>query len=158
MSKHKESEIQYLFKVNLKGRRSIWRTVLLRGDQNLDDLHEAIFAAFDRYDEHLYCFYFPKARRRRLPSGKPPREYRSPHGFDRTKGFEIDNQYNAAKARLDDLRLKVGQTFEYLFDFGDEWWHEIIVQEIGPSESGGTYPRILEKRLASPPQYPERDE
>jgi Plasmid pRiA4b ORF-3-like protein len=158
MSKHKESENEYLFKVNLKGRRSIWRTVLLRGDQTLDDLHEAIFAAFDRYDEHLYCFYFPKGRQGRLASGKPPKEYRSPRGFDRTDEFEIDNRYNAAKARLDDLRLKVGQTFEYLFDFGDEWWHEIIVQGIGPSESGETYPRILEKRLASPPQYPESDE
>jgi hypothetical protein len=158
MSKHKESEIQYLLKVNLKGRRSMWRTVLLRGDQTLDDLHEAIFAAFDRYDEHLYCFYFPKARQGRLPSGKPPKEYRSPRGLNRTKGFEIDNRYNAARARLDDLRLKVGQTFEYLFDFGDEWWHEILVQGIGPSESGGTYPRIVEKRLASPPQYSESDE
>jgi hypothetical protein len=158
MSKHKESENEYLFKVNLRGRRSIWRTVLLRGDQTLDDLHEAIFAAFDRYDEHLYCFYFPKARRARLPSSKPPKEYRSPRGFDGTKGLEIDNRYNAAGARLDDLRLKVSQTFEYLFDFGDEWWHEIIVQKIGPIESGGTYPRIVEKRLASPPQYPETDE
>jgi hypothetical protein len=158
MSKHKESENEYLVKVNLKGRRSIWRTVLLRGDQTLDDLHEVIFVAFDRYDEHLYCFYFPKARRRRLPSDKPPKEYRSPRGFDQTKGFEIDNRYNAAKARLDDLQLKVGQTFEYLFDFGDEWWHEIIVQGIGPSKPGGTYPRIVEKRLPSPPQYPESDE
>jgi hypothetical protein len=41
MSKHKESENEYLFKVNLKGRRSIWRTVLLRGDQTLDDLHDS---------------------------------------------------------------------------------------------------------------------
>jgi Plasmid pRiA4b ORF-3-like protein len=158
MSKHGESENEYLFKVNLKRRRSIWRTVLLRGDQTLDELHEAIFAAFDRYDEHLYCFYFPKARQGRLASGKPPKEYRSPRGFDRTEVFEIDNRYNAARARLDDLRLKVGQTFEYLFDFGDEWWHEIIVQGIGPSESGGTYPRIVVKRLPSPPQYPESDE
>ena len=158
MSKHKESEIQYLFKVNLKRRRSIWRTLLLRGDQTLDDLHEAIFAAFDRYDEHLYSFYFPKARQGRLPSGKRPKEYSSPRGFDRTERFEIDNRFNAARARLDDLRLNVSQTFEYLFDFGDEWWHEIIVQGIEPSESGGTYPRILEKRLASPPQYRESDQ
>jgi len=158
MSKHGESENEYLFKVNLKRRRSIWRTVLLRGDQTLDELHEVIFAAFDRYDEHLYCFYFPKARQGRLASGKPPKEYRSPRGFDRTEVFEIDNRYNAARARLDDLWLKVGQTFEYLFDFGDEWWHEIIVQGIEPSESGGTYPRIVEKRLPSPPQYPESDE
>jgi hypothetical protein len=60
MSKHKESENEYLVKVNLKGRRSIWRTVLLRGDQTLDDLHEVIFVAFDRYDEHLYSSIFQR--------------------------------------------------------------------------------------------------
>jgi hypothetical protein len=96
MSNHNESENEYLFKVNLKRRRSIWRTGLLRGDQTLDDLHEVIFVAFDRYDEHLYCFYFPKARRGRLGYGKPPREYMSPRGFD--QGLEMDYRYNTACA------------------------------------------------------------
>jgi hypothetical protein len=57
----KTTNMQYTFKVSLKGNRRIWRTLVLYGDQTLDDLHEAIYQSFDRYDEHLYSFYFPKA-------------------------------------------------------------------------------------------------
>src|SRR5438105_5003239 len=38
----------------------ISRTIQIRGDQTLEDLHEAIFDAFDREDEHLYEFQFGK--------------------------------------------------------------------------------------------------
>jgi hypothetical protein len=72
--------------------------------------------------------------------------------------FGIDNRYDAANTNLDDLKFKIGQSFEYLFDFGDEWWHEVKVEAIGPSESGGKYPQIVEKRGSSPPQYPESEE
>ena len=51
----------FVFKVALAGRKSIWRKIALRGNHTLDDLHEAIFDAFDRDDEHLYSFYFPAA-------------------------------------------------------------------------------------------------
>src|SRR5713101_2085680 len=34
----------------------IARTIQMRGDQSLQDLHHAIFAAFDREEEHLYEF------------------------------------------------------------------------------------------------------
>jgi Plasmid pRiA4b ORF-3-like protein len=63
MPTRKRSEIQYLFKVSLKRRRSVWRSVVLHGDQTLDDLHEAIFAAFERYEDHLYSIYFQMHQR-----------------------------------------------------------------------------------------------
>ena len=37
-----------------------------------------------------------------------------------------------------DLHLKVGQTFEYLFDYGDSWWHLIEVQHVGPVTSASS--------------------
>src|SRR5436190_5733056 len=60
------------------------RTIQIRGDQTLKDLHQAIFAAFGREEEHMYEFQFgkgpmdPEADRYVLPSafevdsGKPP--------------------------------------------------------------------------------------
>ncbi len=155
MPKRKKSAIQYRFKVKLKRRRSIWRSVVLRGDQTLDDLHEVIFSAFDRGDFHLYCFYFPNAAARRAPLGKRHMSYISPEAFEPST---YDNRESADSATLDELHFRTGQTFEYLFDFGDEWWHEITVEEIGPSESGATYPRIVAQRGDSPPQYPEVDD
>ena len=52
--------------------------------------------------------------------------------FDDQDPFGVENQIDAAKARLDDLKLKTGQRFEYLFDFGDSWWHEVVVETISP--------------------------
>src|SRR6516164_9006413 len=52
----------------------ISRTIQIRGDQTLQDLHHAIFDAFGRSDEHMYEFQFgkgpmdPKAPRYVLPA------------------------------------------------------------------------------------------
>lgn len=155
----KESAVQYRIKVSLKRRRSVWRSVVLRGDQTLDDLHNAIFVAFDRDDEHLYSFYFPSAgARRSVQAGKQPKEYMSPHSFGPGARSGFDGRYDAAGAKLEDLKLKVAQTFEYLFDFGDMWWHDLKVEAIGPRESGRTYPQFVAQRGASPAQYPEGEE
>src|SRR5437868_6375872 len=39
---------------------SVYRTIRIRGDQTLEELHFAIFEAYDRFDEHLYEFQFGK--------------------------------------------------------------------------------------------------
>ena len=57
-------ESVYVFKVALSGSKRIWRRIAMRPAQTLDDLHEAIFTAFDRYDEHLYSFFFPTSQSR----------------------------------------------------------------------------------------------
>ena len=58
------------------------RTIQIRGDQTLEDLHHAIFDAFGRWEEHMYEFQFgkgpmdPKARRYVLPDALRDRERR----------------------------------------------------------------------------------
>jgi hypothetical protein len=52
----------------------ISRTIQIRGDQTLEDLHHALFDAFDREEEHMYEFQFgkgphdPKGKRYILPA------------------------------------------------------------------------------------------
>jgi hypothetical protein len=36
------------------------RAIVMRGDQTLEQLHHAIFGAFDREEEHMYEFQFGK--------------------------------------------------------------------------------------------------
>jgi hypothetical protein len=48
--------------------------------------------------------------------------------------------------------------FFYLFDFGDDWWHEITVESVDAPAEKGKYPRIVETHGNSPPQYPEDEE
>ena len=157
MARRTNSQNEYRLKINLKGEKRIWRVIAMRGDQTLDDLHEAIFAAFDRFDPHLYSFYFPKGPRRRPSAGPVPREYAAPFMFEEPDPFGPKRRFNAARTRLDTLTLKVGQQFEYLFDFGDSWWHEGKVEQVGPVVAGRRYPEIVEKRGRSPAQYDRRE-
>ena len=151
------SPSEFRFTVKLKHSKRIERTVVLRGDQTLDDLHAIMFEAFDRFDEHLYCFYFPKAPGRRSV-GPAPKEYGAPELIDPPDPFGGGKQFDAAQTRIDALRLKVGQQFEYLFDFGDCWWHQLQVQAIGPTRADQRYPAVVEKRGESPGQYESTEE
>jgi len=133
-----------------KKNRSVIRTIEIRGDQTLDDLHDAIFDAFDRDDPHMYEFQFGK--RPMDPEG--PR-YVMPEVGDDGMGPPVAGYTD--ETTLDDLDLKVGQHFGYWFDFGDDWHHQIDVKSIAEGPGKGKYPRITERVGESPPQYTDWD-
>jgi hypothetical protein len=43
-----------------------------------------------------------------------------------------------------------GSKFRYVYDFGDNWEHAIVVEAIVPSEEGVTYPQCTAGRRAAP--------
>ena len=97
----------FIFKVALAGRKNIWRKIAVKGNQTLDDLHEAIFDAFDRYDQHLYSFFFP------LKPGKitPRKIYHESVEYTSRNAFEfgdVDDKKDASKAKVALLKLKKG--------------------------------------------------
>lgn len=144
----------FIFKVALAGRKSIWRRIAARASQTLDHLHEAIFDAFDRYDQHLYSFYLPKPGAKGRNRLSHAVKYSHPFMTEEPDPFgQIPR--NAAKAKLSTLGLKPGQVFLYLFDFGDQWWHEITVEQTDAVPDKGKYPRVLQRHGESPPQYPD---
>ncbi len=122
----------------------------IRGDQTLADLHAALFAAFDRHDEHLYEFQFGKGPND--PAG-PRYVLPSAAGFDR--GRDAPPAGTVDVTTLDDLGLTPGRSFGYWFDFGDDWWHQITVAAADDAVPPGTYPRVTARVGQSPPQYPE---
>jgi len=127
------------------------RTIQIRGDQTLEDLHHAIFDAFGRSDEHMYEFQFgkkpmdPKAPRYVLPSAFDMSEDNPPIG-------RVD------EPTIESLRLKVGDRFCYWFDFGDDWWHQINVEAVEDKVPKGKFPKVTKREGKSPPQYPDEDE
>lgn len=123
--------------------KAIYRTIEIRGDQSLEQLHLAIFEAFDRFDAHLYEFQLGK--RPFDPEG-PNYGITVPH--ERKKGYG-----DARTTTLDALDLKPGRVFGYLFDFGDDWFHQIQVERLEPAIPTVTYPRIIKRVGKSPPQY-----
>lgn len=125
----------------------ISRTIQVRGDQTLEDLHHAIFDAFDRDDEHLYEFQF----------GKGPMDPKGP-----SYGLQDTGEKNFAglvsETTIDSLGLKVGDRFGYWFDFGDDWMYQINVEEVNDEVPKGKYPKVTKKVGKSPPQYLDEDE
>jgi len=130
----------------------ISRTIQIKGSQTLEQLHQAIFAAFDRWEEHLYEFSF----------GKGPYDRSKVYSLRSTAFADFDigeaTQGDVKTTTIDDLGLKVGRAFGYAFDFGDDWQHQINVETIAPAPVKGKFPKIINCLGASPPQYPELDE
>lgn len=97
----------------LKKTKVISRTIQIRGDQALAELHRAIFDAFDREEEHMYEFQIggegpmdPHARRYALPACM--------HDEDKPAG-------DVNHTTIGSLGLQVSDVFGYWFDFGDDW-------------------------------------
>ena len=157
-SRETRTSAVYTFKVALKGDTSIWRRIQVRGDQTLDEFHEAIYEAFDRDDEHLYSFYFPPPGSRGQARIRDAVQHTHPDFFEYGDGWDDTQRHAAAVSLIDSLQLRRGRKFEYLFDFGDSWWHEITVEQIDGVPEKVRYPRIIEKHGESPPQYPDPDE
>lgn len=131
----------------------ISRTVQIRGDQTLADLHQAIFDAFDRFDEHLYEFQFGKG-----PMDPKAPRYVLPHADDMDMGNGKRPDGRVDQTTIESLGLEVGRSFGYRFDFGDDWWHQINVEAIEDKMPKGKLPKVTKKVGKSPPQYPDEDE
>jgi len=125
-----------------------WRTIEIKGSQTLDQLHRAIFRAFGRWDEHLYSFFLSRDRR------DASREYASPYFFEEDDFALGARPHNARHTKIDQLSLRSRQTFNYVFDYGDDWEHMITVLRIREEAGAGRYPKVVERYGDSPAQYP----
>jgi hypothetical protein len=131
----------------------ISRTIQIRGDQTLAQLHKAIFKAFDRWEEHLYEFQV---------GGKGPRDRKAKrYGLAEIEEGSIFGDSligDVKKTTIGSLGLKKDDRFGYWFDFGDDWWHQINVAAIENAVPQGTYPKLIKRQGQSPPQYPDMEE
>lgn len=131
----------YRLKVALQWEKSRWRRLEITGDQTLHHLHNAIQEAFDWDNDHLYSFFL------------------SNKAWDARSEYSHPQSQNGAlradKYRIERLMLRPGKRFLYIFDFGDELTHDILVEDIlpGAAEPGVEYPCITEIHGENIPQY-----
>jgi hypothetical protein len=129
------------------------RTIQMRGDQTLADLHHALFDAFGRWEEHLYEFQFGKG-----PMDPKGPRYVLPSALQAERGEENPPAGPVDKTSIESLGLKVGDRFGYWFDFGDDWWHQVNVEAIEDTVPRGKFPKVTKRVGKSPPQYADEDE
>lgn len=133
----------------LQNNPQVIRTIEIRGDQTLADLHEIIFEAFDREEEHLYEFQL----KGRGPNDPEADRYGLAMALQDDFGSPVAG--DVAETQLGALGLEAEESFGYWFDFGDDWWHQVQVMAITEPQPQFNYPRITQRIGASPPQYAE---
>ena len=142
MTKRREHSLQ--FKVTLKGLRPpIWRRILVPSEYTFWDLHVAIQDAMGWLDCHLHLF-----------------QIRNP--VDRTRvelGIPSDEPFFDLPEPLPSWAVPVANYFTlsnrratYLYDFGDDWQHSVLLEEIAPVDGSRALPACLAGRRRCPPE------
>jgi hypothetical protein len=114
----------------------VWRTLQVRQNITLAKLHDYIQGVMGWYDSHLHEFTIDE-------------ELYGVH--DPEDEFYDVVRKNERKSRLNEL-VGEGCVFEYTYDFGDNWQHEIKVEKILPPEPSVFYPRCIAGERACPPE------
>lgn len=111
----------------------IWRQLLIYGSTTLHGLHGAIQESFGWENYHLYQFEVGSRR------------------FEAPEQEEATGE-DATAILLMDLDLKPGTKLTYLYDFGDDWHHDIEVIAVRQHEDGMEYPFCVDGARAGPPE------
>ena len=83
-------------------------------------MHDSIFTAFDRDDEHLYSFFLTGKAMKSTRGIYDFPEITHPMNMEELFGFSHGEKRNVEKTKIRDLGLFEKDKFYYLFDFGDE--------------------------------------
>ena len=110
----------------------VWRRVLVPSDVTLADLHEVIQQAMGWENYHMHVF------------STGGREYGSQ---DRELGHASDRN-----VLLSQVFTRRGNRVRYTYDFGDDWGHDIVLEETRAAAPQETYPSCLAGKGACPPE------
>jgi len=125
----------YQLKVTLRDSHpAIWRRIQVADTILLPHLHGILQLAMGWTNSHLHSFRV----------GKTIYAEPSPDDFYPVTDYRT--------VRLNEIAPAVKDCFVYLYDFGDSWEHDVVVEEILQAEKGTRYPRCLDGQRACPPE------
>jgi hypothetical protein len=108
------------------------------------ELHVAVQNAMGWMDSHLHAFETDRG-----PRIRDKMRIECPYALD---DIEEEDFVLTTEVPLPHFFLKPGDRVFYDYDFGDNWEHEIELEEILPKGKGTKYPRCLDGALACPPE------
>ncbi len=128
----------YQLKITLKEiRPPIWRRVQVRSDTTLAQLHRVIQLLMGWTNSHLYSFTIQGTE-----YGVPMPE------------FAFDDMAVRDEQHVKLSKVIPGEKFKlsYLYDFGDAWEHEILVEKVLDVDPAFDYPNCITGKRACPPE------
>jgi len=112
----------FQFKIQLEGIEDppVWRRIVVPSHYSFLDFSFIINNVFDWWEEHLFLF--------------------SPKGWNSYPIIQMDDEdsfdggevLDADDTHLSDIFKNENQKFTYIYDFGDDWTHEIVLEKILP--------------------------
>ena len=126
----------YQLKITLQETQPpVWRRLQVPATMRLDRLHRAIQVAMGWTTSHLHEFVIAGRR-----YGEPDvNELRSNTVPERT-------------VTLGEVAPGENGRFTYVYDFGDHWAHEVLVEKLLAAEPTGRYPICLAGERCCPPE------
>jgi pRiA4b ORF-3-like protein len=122
----------YQLKVTLHHSKPlIWRRLVVSGDISLNELHDVLQVSMGWDDSHLHDF-----RNQQNRYGDPTL---------------LEEVIDESKTCLCQVAPRKGNRFIYTYDFGDNWEHDVLVEEIDRS-SASAMSRCIGGRNACPPE------
>ena len=115
----------------------VWRRVLVSDRLTLEDLHQVVQRSMGWENAHLHMFEIGGVR-----YGEQPDEVWE----------DMPGVRDQAHTRLLALGLEPGDAFSYHYDFGDDWWHELLIEEDCGYMPTIRYPRCMDGARACPPE------
>ncbi len=115
----------------------LWRRVDVPLSSTLLALHDIIQAVVGWTDSHLFEFVIGD------------RVYGEPMPDD---DFWDQHVYKAAGIRLKSLIERGVERFVYVYDFGDDWRHDIFIESVRDGEAHVDYPAFVDGERRCPPE------
>ncbi len=121
----------------------MWRRVEVASDLGLDDLHDVLQVVFGWQDYHLYRF-----------TTGPEEDAGAAFACtaDLAEGYDDERAVPTWDVRIDELLAEPGERLHYQYDYGDNWWLAIEVEDLVDGQIPPGRAMLLEGAGAGPPE------
>ena len=120
----------FIFKIQIMGitKPPVWRRLLVPSHFTFARFHKVLQVAFGWEDVHLYKYSDAPY------GGTFEIIEQSEEDEDFLDNFRSIERYDAEKLKLSDYFSESQRDLVYLYDFGDDWVHKIVLEEIRETE------------------------
>ncbi|TYQ29043.1 plasmid pRiA4b ORF-3 family protein [Pseudanabaena sp. UWO311] len=129
----------FIFKVSLK---TAWRKIAIPSNLTLYDFSSAILKAFNFDNDHLHQFTYKDRQgcKQRITH---------PYSQDPPSTDEV---------LIRDWQIGIGDRITYVFDFGDWWEFNVVLESIEEPDPKFKKAKVVDKKGKASEQYPDYDE